>query len=130
MNEILKVNKFKKRISLVLFVLLIIFIAFFPTIMSREFAENYSYLIDISAFICLLLSIRIFQVHKMTEFRWIGKFFAIIFALWLLGELTWTIYEDFFGIEPFPSLADLFWFLGYVPLFYLILRILYLYRKF
>ncbi|MFQ6088262.1 MAG: DUF835 domain-containing protein [Candidatus Methanofastidiosia archaeon] len=129
MNEVLKANKFKSRRSLI-FVLLIIFIAFLPTTMPRELAENYSYLIDISAFVCLVLSIRIFQVHKMTEFRWIGKFFAMAMGLWLLGELNWTIYEDFFGIEPFPSLADLFWFAGYVPFLYLILRILYLYRKF
>lgn len=38
-------------------------------------------------------------------------------ALWLLGEATWLIYETGLGIEtPYPSIADLFWLAGYIPL--------------
>jgi len=43
--------------------------------------------------------------------------YSVGFLLWFLGELTWTIYAVAFQIEiPFPSIADLFWLVGYVPL--------------
>jgi len=37
--------------------------------------------------------------------------------LWFLGELTWGIYELILSIEvPYPSIADIFYLLGYLPL--------------
>lgn len=36
---------------------------------------------------------------------------------WVLGESTWTLYSILLHVEvPFPSLADLFWLVGYAPL--------------
>lgn len=109
-------------------ILLILFLAFIPIAMSQEHAENYSYLIDGSAIICLIFAVRIFQVHTNTAFEWIGKLTALWLGLSLCGELTWTVYEDILGAEPFPSLADVFWFSAYIPLFFLIFRIIVLYR--
>lgn len=38
-------------------------------------------------------------------------------GLFLLGEMSWGFQEIILGISvPFPSIADLFWLLGYVPL--------------
>lgn len=38
--------------------------------------------------------------------------------LWFLGEVTWFIYEIILGIiEPFPSVADAFWLIGYPLIF-------------
>jgi len=38
--------------------------------------------------------------------------------LWFLGELSWALMEVAFRIKvPFPSIADAFWLLGYVPIF-------------
>jgi len=37
--------------------------------------------------------------------------------LWLLGEITWSIYTLVLSVSiPYPSAADLFWIAGYVPL--------------
>jgi len=47
---------------------------------------------------------------------WLG--FTLGMFLWFLGELGWAIYVLVLGIEiPYPSLADLFWLCGYIPLF-------------
>jgi hypothetical protein len=37
--------------------------------------------------------------------------------LWLLGEILWFYYEALRGVDPFPSLADIAWILGYPSLF-------------
>jgi len=48
---------------------------------------------------------------KALMFMVIGGFF------WVLGEFFWAYQEVVLGIEvPFPSIADVFWFIGY-PLF-------------
>jgi len=40
-------------------------------------------------------------------------------ALWFIAESIWMYYELIAGIEtPFPSIADVFWLAGYIPLFY------------
>lgn len=37
--------------------------------------------------------------------------------LWFLGELSWTVYTLLLNVEiPYPSIADIFWLSGYVPL--------------
>jgi hypothetical protein len=44
--------------------------------------------------------------------------FTLGMLLWFLGELGWGIYTMFLGVEvPFPSIADLSWLSGYLPLF-------------
>ncbi len=49
-----------------------------------------------------------------------GRIFYILSAgisLYSLGELSWMISEVILGIEiPYPSIADLFWFLGLVTI--------------
>jgi hypothetical protein len=38
-------------------------------------------------------------------------------ALWFLGELSWAVYAFLLNVEiPYPSIADVFWLGGYVPL--------------
>lgn len=51
---------------------------------------------------------------------WLGYAAGITF--WFLGEFTWAIYTLWFGIPiPFPSPADGFWLVGYIPLLVAIL---------
>ena len=38
-------------------------------------------------------------------------------ALWALGETSWFIIEAVLGLDPYPSVADLFWVLGYPVIF-------------
>ena len=52
-------------------------------------------------------------------------FLSIAIALWFTAEILWTHYQIGLGIEvPFPSLADLFWLLGYVFLILHLYKIL------
>jgi len=52
--------------------------------------------------------------------------FTLGMALWFLGETGWAIYTLLLGVEiPYPSIADVFWLIGYIPLF----LALYLYVK-
>ncbi len=40
--------------------------------------------------------------------------FIVGLFLWVLGETFWLYYEGLLDIDPFPSVADLFWMLGYI----------------
>jgi hypothetical protein len=43
--------------------------------------------------------------------------YSLGMLFWLIAECTWTVYALVFRIEiPFPSMADVFWLLGYLPL--------------
>jgi hypothetical protein len=49
---------------------------------------------------------------------------GIAYSMIFLGELTYLIYDLFLGIDPYPSIADVFFFLQYpLTLIYLILNI-------
>jgi len=59
-----------------------------------------------------------FRLHGMKSIQGKALFFMIVGGVfWLLGEFFWAYQEVNLGIEiPTPSIADLFWFIGY-PLF-------------
>ena len=43
--------------------------------------------------------------------------FTFGMLLWFLGETTWAIYVLILNVEtPYPSIADAFWLIGYIPL--------------
>lgn len=45
-------------------------------------------------------------------------FLALGLLIWCIGEIVWSIYVLIYGIEiPFPSSADIFYIIGYAPLF-------------
>lgn len=50
--------------------------------------------------------------------------FTVFAVLWTAGEIIWAADEIIFKNDPFPSLADLFWILGYP--FYFVFAIMYL----
>jgi hypothetical protein len=50
---------------------------------------------------------------------------------WFFGESTWAIYALWFSNpDPFPSIADVFWLAGYVPLIFAILIMAWPFREF
>jgi hypothetical protein len=50
---------------------------------------------------------------------------GLALALWFAAESIWAYYEIVLGIEtPFPSLADAFWLVGYVPFAYFLVGII------
>jgi len=47
---------------------------------------------------------------------WFCFVFGMLF--WFLGEFGWAVYTMILNVEiPYPSIADVFWLSGYVPLF-------------
>jgi hypothetical protein len=50
---------------------------------------------------------------------WLGYSLGVL--LWFLGESTWAVYALVYSNpDPFPSIADVFWLVGYVPLIFAI----------
>lgn len=52
--------------------------------------------------------------------------FSIAFTLWAIAEALWMIFV-LLNLDPYPSLADVFWAVGYIPL---ILALVTYYRSF
>jgi diguanylate cyclase len=66
------------------------------------------------AFAAVLMVARRLDAGPSAPWRWL----AGGLGLFLLGEISWGIQEAILGIDfPFPSIADLFWVAGYLPLF-------------
>ena len=64
---------------------------------------------------------------KFAPVRW-GSFLGVL--LWFLGELTWSIYEVFLHVEvPYPSVADVFYLAGYVPVIVAVIQFLWFFRR-
>lgn len=56
----------------------------------------------------------------ISKLYWPGKIFGkayfalgISFGMWLVAELIWQAYENILFIEPYPSIADIFYFAFY-----------------
>ena len=45
------------------------------------------------------------------------RLFMIGFALWTIAELVWLFFISA-GLDPYPSVADIFWIAGYFPFFF------------
>jgi hypothetical protein len=57
------------------------------------------------------------ETYDLSKGIW-GLFTLGIF-LWAVAEFVWAFFEVILKVEtPFPSIADLFWVLGYIPLFW------------
>jgi hypothetical protein len=54
---------------------------------------------------------------KLNKFLMVWMCFTVGMTLWFLGELSWAIYTFLLNVEiPYPSIADIFWLGGYIPL--------------
>ncbi len=52
--------------------------------------------------------------EKQPRYLWAGL--IIGWALWAVAEMIWTVYTILGREVPYPSLADLFWIIGYFPM--------------
>ncbi len=65
------------------------------------------------------------SISKKEVYKKVWGWATLGILLWTLAEIVWGYYEVILGIAiPYPSIADLFWLGGYVPL-YLALSIAY-----
>ena len=54
------------------------------------------------------------SVKNRISIVWLGYLLGVMF--WLLGESTWAVFALWYSIPvPFPSIADGFWLVGYIP---------------
>lgn len=72
------------------------------------------------AFAAFATAAVLFQAHRGQKGGGMSRVYGLYslgMLFWLIAECIWTLYALVFLIEiPFPSFADAFWLLGYVPL--------------
>lgn len=69
-------------------------------------------------------------VKREERLSWVWLGFTLGLLLWFLGEATWAVYALLLGVPiPFPSIADAFWLLGYVPFLFALLFQLWPFRE-
>jgi len=68
--------------------------------------------------------------HRTRErFSIVWLCFTIGLFLWFLGESVWAGYTLILGVDiPYPSIADAFWLLGYIPFFIALLLYVKIFR--
>jgi hypothetical protein len=74
----------------------------------------------IEAFAAFATATILYNAHRSGKGGGLSRVYAAYslgMLFWLVAECTWTVYALVFRIEiPFPSMADVFWLLGYLPL--------------
>lgn len=88
-------------------------------------------LISLLVIIALLYSLKVLKACEHSAYKaWL--FLTLAQISFFIGDVIWAVLEVGFGVDPFPSIADLFY-LAYYPLFalgvYLLLKITYKPRK-
>lgn len=67
-------------------------------------------------FASALLSVRRYGIRSRKRFQAIWLFFALGSGLWLLAESSWAFYYFILNVAvPYPSIADIFYVSGYLP---------------
>jgi hypothetical protein len=88
------------------------------------FSNLFPLIISGIAFLFSILAFKRYWTKSEEYFSIIWLCFSIGLGLWFLGETTWAIFTLILGVEiPFPSIADIFWLIGYIPNFYIIIFI-------
>jgi hypothetical protein len=72
------------------------------------------------AFAAFAMAALLWRMSSGKQAGWMSRVYAsyaLGIGFWLLAECTWSLYVLAFRIGiPYPSMADLFWLVGYVPL--------------
>jgi hypothetical protein len=93
------------------------FQSFYPDFM-YTFSNVVSPIIAGVAVLSSFFALRRYWENIRSRLSKIWLCFTLGMFLWFLGELGWAIYTMVLNVEiPYPSIADVFWLSGYVPLF-------------
>lgn len=66
------------------------------------------------------ISLQKYWRKREERFSIIWLLFTIRLFFWFIGESVWMGYTLVWNVEvPYPLVADAFWILGYIPLFFL-----------
>ena len=109
---------------LVGFIILVNAFIFLSPISTRVIYTNLTINVTAATALCAAIIVLVRQIRVHSEYSKTFGFLAVGLGLWFTAEITWTYYQLGLGVEtPFPSLADVFWLAGYVPLTYHLYRI-------
>ena len=88
--------------------------------MSEEGTLYWDVLAIVTSGSALVVSLQVINRQKTRGlFPRLYASLGVALALWFTAEVVWAYFEIVVGIEtPFPSVADAFWLVGYVPFFY------------
>lgn len=96
--------------------LLYAFQGFYPNFIST-FSNAFPPFIAGATLIFSVFALKKYSGDLKTYYSIVWPFFTLWLALWFLGETCWAIYTLILNVEvPFPSIADIFWLCGYIPL--------------
>lgn len=77
-----------------------------------------TYMLPVIAILCAAFTFAIWRrLRNHQQANRILQGFWINFTLWAAAEVSWLVFV-ILDIDPYPSIADLFWILGYLPLIY------------
>jgi hypothetical protein len=111
-------------LTLVGFIILVNAFIFLSSISTRVVYTNLTINVTVATALCAAIIVLFRQIRVHSQYSKTFGFLAVGVGLWFTAEIIWTYYQLGLGIEtPFPSLADVFWLAGYVPLTYHLYRI-------
>jgi len=111
-----------KKLNVMVWILALFFLAcvlanfFIPleSFVSALFNSSISILSSFVAALFALLVIKELGLKSIEGKVWF--FLTIGFFGWFIGQCIWTLFESVLNISPFPSLADVFFLLAYIPI--------------
>jgi hypothetical protein len=111
-------------------VAVLVTVAYFWLQSSELLGPATDYVFVLASGICSILAflvIRHWGVRGKVAAVHLGLFLGIF--LWFLGDTAWAIYETVLQVEiPYPSFADVFYLLGYIPIAVGIVQFLWTFR--
>jgi hypothetical protein len=109
--------KLAMAIALPLIIALSVLPVFLPESQARACSDQLSIA---GVALCVLVSLYIVTTRSGGGFQAMGVSILAGMSLFLVAEVLWGYYEMALGENvPYPSLADLFWILGYGPLIFI-----------
>ena len=100
-------------IALVVNVAIIVILYFVDNLIGIEHFSDYVSLplyIIVPGALVLLSLLALSQSHKIKELpKWSLFFLVLSFSASLAAEQTWNLYEHVLDIDPYPSIADVFY---------------------
>lgn len=100
-----------RKVSLPLLLLFLFLTVACNTFLQKEIYDYFLYSLATVSFVAGFFTYRIFKGSVNGR---IILLYSLAYLLWALGEYVWEYYE-MQGLEPFPSFADFFYLIAYIP---------------
>ena len=105
------------------FLIIVLILIITVNVIANFIGESVAILVGNFMYIPITTSLVVVSSMMMFKSGFIGKHgiawisMTICAVSWLIAELTWIFYEVMLNVDPFPSVADLFYVVGYPFLF-------------